>query len=126
MADPISLRLARISQKDPRQRTQADMAFLTWCSTGGTGPPPRDDENSPLANPAAGGGAAAGMAPKPAIAQGMMGGQASRPPPPKPTAERRPNRWVRAHCLFDIRALASLDPTSPRSDQHAEATNIFA
>ena len=47
MSDPISFRLTTISSKDPRMRSEADMAFLKWCTSGGSGPPPPED---PLAN----------------------------------------------------------------------------
>ena len=43
MSDNISIRLGRISSKDPRERSDADMAFLKWCTSGGNGPPPPDD-----------------------------------------------------------------------------------
>ena len=44
MSDPISARLARISAKGPRSRTDGDMAFLKWCTSGAGGPPPPEDD----------------------------------------------------------------------------------
>lgn len=73
MADPISTRLTAISQKDPRQRTEADMAFLSWCSSGGQGPPPPDDPNDKAAA---------------AAAEQPQQEARTRGPPPKPTADQ--------------------------------------
>jgi hypothetical protein len=48
MSDPISRRLASISSKDPRKRSDADMAFLKWCTSGGNGSPPPGDPSATL------------------------------------------------------------------------------
>jgi hypothetical protein len=50
MSDAISIRLAAISGKDPRSRTDADMAFLKWCTSGGQGPPPPEEPGPTIKN----------------------------------------------------------------------------
>ena len=81
MSDPISVRLAKISKKDPRMRSDADMKFLTWCSTGGKGPPP-PDEAPAVAVPQSNAAVMLGVGTTPASTSVQVPSGA----PPKPTA----------------------------------------
>ena len=109
-------------------RSEADMAFLKWCTSGGNGPPPPEDLNAPPHSQSAANNSTA-IVPRAGAPQAQMqmqmqmqqmqqmqpmqpgsGSQSTAAPPPKPTAKQLEDTF---------RAIAA-KPTGQRTKQENE------